>query len=214
MRSVIGVMLCAACLSVAPALPARSLQSSGLPSPRSAYGEKLTIRGIHNFGKISDQLYRGAQPDAAGVEQLKRLGITTIVDLRREDAGKRHEEKREAEAAGIRFVSIPVGGWDAPADAQIADFLSIFADPKEKVFVHCHFGEDRTGVFVAAYRMAVQQWSAQQAVQEMRFFGFNAFWHHAMTSFVRKFPAVLSTSPAFALWRDSTPAMAAVAPTN
>ena len=210
MRKLFGTMLCALFLCVTPALNAEA-SSAAAVSTRPAYGEKLAEPGIHNFGKISDQLYRGAQPDAAGVAQLKKLGVTTIVDLRREDAGERGREKQEAEAAGIRFVNIPVGGWDAPADAQIAEFLSIFADPKQKVFVHCHFGEDRTGVFVAAYRMAVQQWSAEQAFQEMHFFGFNAFWHHTMASFVRQFPTVLSSSPAFALWHSSIPMMTAVA---
>lgn len=188
-----GIILCFLLLCPTAALHAQ-------PS----YGEKLTVTGIHNFGKVSDQLYRGGQPHAAGVEQLKKLGITTIVDLRREDAAERVREKQEAEAAGIRFVSIPVGGWNAPADAQIAEFLSILADPKQKVFVHCHFGEDRIGVFVATYRMAAQQWSVAEAIQEMRFFGFHTFWHHAMASFVRQFPTVLS-SPPVAIPRDLQP---------
>jgi len=47
--------------------------------------------------------------------------------------------------------------------------LSLFAGKKEKVFVHCRFGDDRTGVFVAAYRMAFDGWPAQQAMEEMYF---------------------------------------------
>ena len=31
--------------------------------------------GILNFGKVSEAVYRGAQPDAAAVANLKRLGI-------------------------------------------------------------------------------------------------------------------------------------------
>lgn len=212
MRKFLDAALCALLLCATPAVYAQSASATVLSAPPS-YGEKLAVPGIHNFGRISDQLYRGAQPDAAGVEQLRKFGITTIVDLRRENVAERNREKGEAEAAGIRFVGIPVGGWNAPADAQVAEFLSLFADPKQKVFVHCRFGEDRTGVFVAAYRMAVQQWSAQQAIQEMHFFGFNAFWHHAMTSFVLQFPTVLSSSPAFAVWHSSIPAMAVVTPT-
>lgn len=213
MRKFLNAALCASLLCVTPALHAQPSTATVLSAPTS-YGQKLAVPDIHNFGKISDQLYRGAQPGAEGVKQLKQLGITAIVDLRRENASERNREKEQAQAAGIRFVSIPVGGWNAPADAQVAEFLSLFADPKQKVFVHCRFGEDRTGVFVAAYRMAVQQWSTQQAIQEMHFFGFNAFWHHAMTSFVLQFPTVLSSSPAFAVWHSSIPTMAAVTPTN
>ena len=38
--------------------------------------------GILNFGRIDDHLYRGAQPDAAGIARLKQIGVTTIINLR------------------------------------------------------------------------------------------------------------------------------------
>src|SRR2546429_9461160 len=60
--------------------------NSGSSEP--AYGEKLRIPGIHNAGKINDLLYRGGQPKQAGLAELKKLGITTIVDLRRDDPQK------------------------------------------------------------------------------------------------------------------------------
>jgi len=83
-----------------------------------------------------------------------------------------------------------VSGWAPPSEEQVAEFLELLRDnPKQKVFVHCHFGHDRTGVFVAAYRMAVDKWSAEQALGEMRFFGFNGFWHPSMKKFIRGFPA-------------------------
>lgn len=203
MRKFAPGILCVLLVWAASVVDAQPSHVIALPAG-SSYGEKLTVAGIHNFGKVSDQLYRGAQPDDAGVKQLKKIGITTIIDLRREDPSERDREKHAAEGVGIQFVSIPVSGWSAPADAQVVKFLSIFADPKQKVFVHCHFGEDRTGVFVAAYRMAMQQWSAEQAIQEMRLFGFHAFWHPTMTAFTRQFPSALSSS-AFAATRDPKP---------
>lgn len=196
-------ILCALFVSANPVLHAQPSHGGASHTPSPSYGEKLAVTGVHNFGKISDQLYRGAQTRGGSMEQLSNLGVTTIVDLRREDPSERDHEKREADAVGIHFVSIPVSGWKAPTEAQVAQFLSIFSDPKQKVFVHCRFGEDRTGVFVATYRIAVQQWPVEQAINEMRFFGFNAFWHHAMTSFVQQFPSVLSSSPTFAVLRDS-----------
>jgi tyrosine-protein phosphatase SIW14 len=181
------------------------------PSVRSAYGQKLRVLGIPNAGKITDQLYRGAQPRAGGLEQLKTFGITTIVDLRGEDSNVRNLEKKEAEALGIHFVSIPVSGWSAPSIDQVAQFLSLFGkDSTERVFVHCRLGEDRTGVFVAIYRMAAQKWTAEQAIKEMYFFGFNGFWHRAMVSFVREFPALVSSSPTLATWSNSKSSVTAV----
>src|SRR5499427_198499 len=180
-----------------PAPPART------PVMRSAYGEKLKLNGLPNGGKINDSLFRGAQPRGEGLKELKNLGITTIVDLRGEDPDKISWERKEAESLGIRFVSIPVSGWSPPSNDQVAAFLAIFRNnPKEKVFVHCRFGDDRTGVFVATYRMAYDGWPAQQAINEMYFFGFNGFWHPSMKSFIRDFPALLQTAPALAAYRN------------
>jgi protein tyrosine/serine phosphatase len=174
------------------------------PVIHSAYGDKLRLPGLPNLGKVNDSLYRGAQPHAAGIQQLKNLGITTIVDLRVENPTLRDTEKREAEALGIRFVSIPVNGWSPPSNDQVAQFLSLFHDnAKEKVFVHCRFGEDRTGVFVAAYRMAYQNWPATQALSEMRSFGFNGLWHPSMKSFVRDLPARLKSAPSLVAYKPA-----------
>lgn len=188
-------------LVLAAVLPARlfaqkQVQPSTPASMHSAYGEKLRIEGVPNSGKINDRLYRGAQPRDPGLLELKKLGITTIVNLRDEDPSRISWEENRAESLGIRFVHIAVNEWSPPTNEQVAQFLSIFRDnPQEKVFVHCHFGEDRTGVFIASYRMAFEKLPADQALKEMRYFGYNGLWHPSMTAFVRDFPARLTTAP-------------------
>ena len=181
-----------------------SPQPGTIPTMRSAYGDKLKLPGLPNGGRITSNLYRGAQPHTDGLQQLKKLGITTIVDLRGENPQLRDSERQQAEALGIHFVNIPVSGWDPPSNEQVAQFLALFRNNQEKVFVHCRFGDDRTGVFVAAYRMAYENWPAQQAMNEMYFFGFNGFWHPSMKSFIRDFPARLKTAPALAEYRSPT----------
>jgi len=100
-------------------------------------------------------------------------------------------------------VNIPVSGWAPPNNEQVAQFLSLFRNvSNEKIFLHCQFGEDRTGIFVATYRMAYDGWSAQQAMNEMYFFGFNGIWHPSMKSFIWDFPSRLKTAPAFTLYRQ------------
>lgn len=144
-------------------------------------------------------MYRGAQPREVGLSELKILGITTIVDLRGEDREKIVWERQHAESLGVRFINIPVSGWAPPSDEQVVQFLSLFRDnPGQKIFLHCRFGDDRTGVFTAIYRMAVEKWPAEQATKEMYFFGFNGFWHPSMKTFVHDFPERLKSSPTFA----------------
>ena len=163
------------------------------PSP-PVIAEKIPLHGIHNAGKISDRLFRGAQPALSSLPQLRTLGITTIVDLRREAPQTRENERRLAESLGLRFVHIPVGGFSTPSSQQLAQFFSLLRETQpQTLFVHCEFGEDRTGVFIASYRIAVQHWSAEQALREMYAFGFNGSWHPSMITFVRGLPARLQS---------------------
>jgi tyrosine-protein phosphatase SIW14 len=200
-------------LLVAPLLYAQEVSQPITPSVMSsAYGDKLKIRGVPNPGKISDELYRGAQPNEQGLEELKKLGITTIIDLRAEDRPKAEWEKQQAEKLGMRFVHIPIAGFAAPTNEEVVQFLSLVrSDPQQKIFVHCLLGEDRTGVFIATYRMSVQKWPVAQAMREMTLFGFNGFWHPAMKSFVRDFPARLVSAPAFLSLQDPKSPLAIVA---
>ncbi len=196
MKRILAFFACSLLLA-APISTQTAGSASAPPIAPPALGQKLHIAGIHNAGKITEALYRGAQPQEVGLSELKKLGITTIVDLRGEDSEKIAWERHLAESLGMRFVHLPVSAWSPPTDEQIVQFLSLFrSEPGKKVFVHCRFGEDRTGLFIAIYRLAFEKWSAEQAMKEMYFFGFNGFWHPAMKSFIRDFPARLNSSPA------------------
>jgi len=124
------------------------------------------------------------------------MGITTIVDLRSESHHTRDRERLQSESLGIHFVSLPVGGFSTPTSAQLAEFFSLLREtPPRKIFVHCEFGEDRTGIFIAAYRIAFDHWSPDQALAEMLAFGFRRFWHPSMVTFVRDLPERLQSDP-------------------
>jgi tyrosine-protein phosphatase SIW14 len=173
--------------------------------------EKLNIAGVHNAGKISDALFRGGQPSTQGLAELKKLGVTTIVDLRG-NRGEVNWERRQSEMLRMHFVNISVRGWSTPTDAQVAQFLKLFEDKYQKVFVHCRYGEDRTGVMVAAYRIAEQKWTADQALREMNSFGFHYHWYRGMRAYVRSFPENYASQAAFATLRRSPTGASAAAP--
>ncbi len=175
--------------------PVHSDRGSAAPI---AHAERLEIVGVPNAGKISDALVRGAQPSKQGFDKLKKLGVTTIVNLRSGGSGITWERK-VTESLGLHFVSIPVRGWMPPSDEQVAQFLSLFHDAaNQRVFVHCRFGDDRTGVMVATYRIAQQHWTAEQAAEEMYFFGFHHHLYRAMESYVREFPGAFARKSVFA----------------
>ena len=158
-------------------------------------------KNLPNFGEASTTLYHGGQPSKTGFHMLAKMGVNIVVDLR----GNRDDERKIVTHLGMQYVALP---WECsfPKDKIFAEFLMLLRkNPGKKVFVHCRFGDDRTGVFVATYRMAFDKWSAEQAMKEMYFFGFNGFWHPAMKSFIRDFLARLNSSPSLASLRSASP---------
>jgi tyrosine-protein phosphatase SIW14 len=167
-----------------------------------AFAEKIYVPGISDFGRVNYFLYRGSQPKDDGVEQLKQFGIDTIVDLRGEFHGLMEKERLRAESLGMRFINLPGSGWATPKDEEIAQFFSLLRErPRRKIFIHCWLGGDRSGMFIAAYRIAFEGWSPQQAIQEMRSFHYLHFWHPNMARWVERFPDLLAQSPQLASFR-------------
>ena len=169
---------------------------------------RLSIPGVVNAGRVSEFLYRGAQPRGNGYEELKKLGISIVVDLRnskpvKSDDGQTREQVK-VEAAGMRYVEIPTSAFFGPTQGQVASFLQLLRDnEKQKVFVHCYFGDDRTGVMVATYRIAMDHWTSDEAYNEMRAFHFHKHLI-LMGHFVKLFPAEFALSPVFATLRQET----------
>ena len=144
--------------------------------------------GIGNFGRVSDALWRGAQPDEAGMENLKKLGVATIINLRMADDVV-PGEAAEARRLGLGYENIPLPGWDAPGAAAVARVLSLLASSPAPVFLHCEHGADRTGTIIACYRIRHDGWTAERALAEAKHYGMSG-WEFGMKRYVRNFSAI------------------------
>ena len=149
------------------------------PKARPAtWATKLDRPGLPNLYKINDRLYRGAQPEPEGIKELEKLGIKTIIGLR-----SAHSDKEILGNAKIAYESIPMQVWDMKED-DVVRFLQLATDKnRQPVFVHCQYGADRTGAMCAAYRVAVDGWTKQQAIDEMTQggFEFHSYWTNLIT---------------------------------
>ena len=67
-------------------------------SQQIAFAERIQIPGISDAGKVNEFLYRGGQPKGDGIEQLKKLGIDIVVDLRGELHGLIENEREHVES--------------------------------------------------------------------------------------------------------------------
>jgi protein tyrosine/serine phosphatase len=176
-----GLLLSLALIFLSLALPAAA--ERGLPARE----------GILNFGKVDEALYRGAQPDPAGMTNLARLGIRTIINLRMPGDVWTPEETT-AKSVGILYTNIPLAGVGRPSDTQIRQALEAIRNAPGPVFVHCQHGCDRTGTVVACYRIEKAGWSSDAALTEAVRYGMSSL-ERGMKSFVIDFGKSKRTKP-------------------
>ncbi|HWB85976.1 MAG TPA: tyrosine-protein phosphatase [Bryobacteraceae bacterium] len=125
---------------------------------------------IPNFHQVNDHIYRGGQPSSEDWQTLAKMGVKTVIDLRREDEHSTTAEAQAVAAAGMVYVNVPMKGVVAPSDAQITKVLALL-NSGEPVFVHCKKGVDRTGTVIACYRIAHDRWQRKQALSEAKSLG-------------------------------------------
>ncbi len=131
---------------------------------------------ISNFGQMTEHLYRGAQPGQEDYKDLASLGIKVVIDLRNDP---KPYAKSAAEAAGMRYINIPMSDKKRPQDEQIDQFLAITKDLSQGPFyIHCAGGRHRTGVMGAMYRYTYDNWNYEQVYKEMKAFDYYSRWGH------------------------------------
>lgn len=186
-----------------PRLPAPAASDQPETGPDNP-GMHIDDKFIPDFGEVSPKLFRGAQPKKGGFEELAKMGVQIVVDLR----GDRKSERDEVTRLGMQYVPMY---WQCsfPKDKIFAAFITLIrTNPGKKIFVHCRVGDDRTGMMVASYRMAEEGWSAERAEKEMIEFGFNFLHRHLiclrLEGYEKHFPNRFATRPEYEELRSAT----------
>jgi len=154
--------------------------ASTTATPRPAHwATPLQRKGLPNLHQVTPTLYRGAQPTAVGMRQLKAMGIKTVLNLR-----SFNSDREELGDTGLAYEHICMKAWH-PEQEDIIRFLQITTDKsRQPIFVHCQHGADRTGLMCAVYRVAVCGWTKEEAIREMTQGGFG---HHTIWTNLVKF---------------------------
>lgn len=142
----------------------------------------LTREGLPNFFKVSDSLYRCAQPTAEGFKQLAGMGIKTVINLR-----EFHDDAKLLKDPGLAYEHIKFAAWH-PETEDIVRFLRIVTNTNATpALVHCQHGADRTGTMCALYRIVVQGWTKEEAIMEMTTgeYGFHTVWDN-LAKYIRE----------------------------
>ncbi|HEY4902896.1 MAG TPA: dual specificity protein phosphatase family protein [Candidatus Sulfotelmatobacter sp.] len=192
------LLRCSAVLLLAFGMPAGAEppQATRAASNQHSAGKHITSVGLPNFGEVTPKLYRGGQPTPAEFEKLSKMGIGIVVDF-----GRSERDEKQTKKLGMEYLTIP---WHCPfpKDEAFAKFLRLVQEnPGKKIFAHCRLGDDRTGMMVAAYRMGIEGWSADRAMNEMKEFGFSRAHHFicpSLASYEKSFPERFRKNKAFA----------------
>ena len=149
------------------------LVSAALAERPEKWAQPVPGTSVKNLNRVTPQLYRSAQPDAAGMRELEKLGVRTVIDLR-----DLNDDQDEARGTKLRLRRVKMDAWHIE-DEDVVRVLAMLRRRKDGPFlVHCHHGADRTGVVCAMFRLVEQRWSREDAIRELKDggFGFHKAW--------------------------------------
>lgn len=157
-------------------------EASAAQERNARWAVPVEKEGLPNLHRISDTLYRGAQPTAEGFAELEKMGVKTVINLR-----SFHSDRDELQNTKLAYEHIYMKAWHGE-DEDVVRFLKIVTDrDRAPVFFHCQHGADRTGMAAAVYRVAVEGWTKEDAIEEMTQggYGFHKVWKH-LVEYVQK----------------------------
>jgi protein tyrosine/serine phosphatase len=130
---------------------------------------------LPNFHEVHPFLYRGGEPTEKGLEELKKMGVSTLIDLRA-PSERKSDEPEQAKKLGLNYINLVMDSH-APTKDQVDKMMRTIDEAKKatdagdkdkKVFVHCAHGSDRTGCMVGIWRVSRDSWDYPTTYQEMR----------------------------------------------
>ncbi len=121
-----------------------------------------------NRHRVSERLWRSAQPAPHQLARFAREGVRTIVNLR---GGREHGSwplQREAcERLGLTLTEFVVRSREAPERETILAARDFFASLQYPALVHCKSGADRAGFFAALYLVLHEGRPVREAMAQL-----------------------------------------------
>lgn len=121
----------------------------------------IEVKGVKNCYRLSPELYRSGQPGDDGFKALEKLGLKSVLNLR-----EYHSDDDEAEHTGLRLYRIKLAAGKVTRE-ELMNCLMVISNAPKPILVHCWHGSDRTGIVCAAYRIVMQDWTPENALEEM-----------------------------------------------
>ena len=114
---------------------------------------------VRNLHQVDAKIWRSAQPTHSHFHLLEKQGIGEVLTLR-----DWHPDNDVASRFKFHQITMRAGEIK---DEEIVKALRILVSAEKPVLIHCYHGSDRTGAVVAMYRMVVQNWTREKAIEEL-----------------------------------------------
>jgi uncharacterized protein (TIGR01244 family) len=123
------------------------------------------IEDLPQHSQLSEKLHASGQPSLEALTELKKAGITTVIDLRPAEETPQRDERAEAEAAGLKFEALPINGRAGLTRENVVAFdalLKKHAD--EPTLAHCS-SSNRVGALMALRAAWLQGRPVKEALE-------------------------------------------------
>jgi protein tyrosine/serine phosphatase len=157
---------------------------TALPSLANAQTERkpewaASVDTSNNLFRVTPEFYRSAQLSKKDVALIQSLGIKTVLNLR-----SFHSDRKVLNGSGLALKRVRINTWAINDDNIVAALRAIQEAKKDgPVLLHCLHGADRTGTVSAMYRIVMQGWSKEQALEELTQggYGYHSVWKNIPT---------------------------------
>jgi uncharacterized protein (TIGR01244 family) len=166
------IVLLASCGCFCGACASRDRTTSSDLSPhRLGNIERLHVRG---------NIYLASQPAPDDLEQARRRGVKTVINLRRPDELDWDERAKAAEL-GMAYLSVPFQSPDEMTDETLDRLRALLRGPHNRpLLLHCS-SANRVGAVWWAYRVLDEGAIVDAALIEARQVGLSRPGHEAKT---------------------------------
>ena len=141
----------------------------------------------NQFRQVSPLIYAGGKPTPSDLDYLRAIGVKTIINLEggeytnwpivnkellKIQPGESPEsikfETDLAKQLGMTELSLPLSALRMTEENEqnVIKAVAILGTTKEPVYVHCHYGIDRTGLIISVFRVIYQNESKEKVLQD------------------------------------------------
>jgi tyrosine-protein phosphatase SIW14 len=154
-----------------------SLASLPQSNPRPGkWAQQVNNPEFKNLWKLNDSIYRSEQPTEFGLSEFCDFQVKSLLNLREDNSDVKIQQECPLKLYHVKMDP------DQIKEEDVIKALRILKMAPKPVVVHCFYGSDRTGMILAMYRVVYQNWTKQEAINEMKNGGYG--FHKSYTNMV------------------------------